>query len=598
MERKCDCSKSLKRITTLFATWQRALQTSGVLYEEKSTGKRKGRRKTGGFQSRGRRTLRRSQERRERTNVTTSPPRAPTTSPSITSYFASDDPRDDVFMRVIEEDDDLPDLIGGGDDLPDLIEEGDVLPDLEGPECIGRAGPASQLAVFQRGNYPAHSLNYAKCKQKTGEFRSAKQQPRPPEVADRPLGNVMHETPTRFSPPGRRKQVANFRWERSSQKDVTPSGHNWHSPARKLSGGSRWPRAEQSFEGSLCASQTNAKIFDEELWTMDWFYDDISGQHAVELLIEFGQPGNFIIRNSEKMGQFNMIWLVRGQEIKSEMILIKEGVCLLASDTRIFNSLQSLIGFYMENSNLLSAPLENKEMHRKNSQQRQFKQRTERLVYCWFCSAFHNKIHFCSALSRWRQINLNNFLIIEGPSRSSVERYGDYVYSDCNENCKVSLYISKVKMNQEECSKANDYRAEKKLKAEKEKEEDDANKWWEENNKRFQNMNVKDCHVFLERDFPRNNDVRPGVYWILLAKLRKWKGDPPPTPPPPRPQSPWWRRENCSEFCHKDERGKVTHSTSCKKWKWQECNAHCTKTQCVTYCPRYSRFMHWTKMPD
>ena len=37
-----------------------------------------------------------------------------------------------------------------------------------------------------------------------------------------------------------------------------------------------------------------------ELWTMDWYYDAISGQYAVELLIEFGQPGNFIVRNSEK----------------------------------------------------------------------------------------------------------------------------------------------------------------------------------------------------------------------------------------------------------------------------------------------------------
>ena len=110
-----------------------------------------------------------------------------------------------------------------------------------------------------------------------------------------------------------------------------------------------------------------------ELRRMSWYYDEISGQNAVELLIEFGQPGNFIVRNSEKFGQFNIIWLVQKQEIKSAEILIKDGVCFLESDPRIFDSLQSLIEFNMEN-NLLSAPLENKEMHRLKSQQRQIKQ--------------------------------------------------------------------------------------------------------------------------------------------------------------------------------------------------------------------------------
>ena len=107
---------------------------------------------------------------------------------------------------------------------------------------------------------------------------------------------------------------------------------------------------------------------------MPWYYDEISGQYAVELLIEFGQPGNFIVRNSEKFGQFNIIWLVQKQEIKSAEILIKDKVCFLESDTRIFDSLQSLIEFNME-INLLSAPLENKELHRRKSQQRQIKRR-------------------------------------------------------------------------------------------------------------------------------------------------------------------------------------------------------------------------------
>ena len=99
-------------------------------------------------------------------------------------------------------------------------------------------------------------------------------------------------------------------------------------------------------------------------------------------------------------------------------------------------------------------------------------------------------------------------------------------------------------MNQEECAKADDYRAGKKLKAEKEKEEADANKWWEENSKRFQNMNVKDCHDFLQQ-ISDNKDVRPQVYRILLARLRQWKGDPPPPPPPPPP------KQKCIHGCCK-----------------------------------------------
>ena len=94
-------------------------------------------------------------------------------------------------------------------------------------------------------------------------------------------------------------------------------------------------------------------------------------------------------------------------------------------------------------------------------------------------------------------------------------------------------------MNLEESDKANAYHEKKKLKAEEEKAKDDANKWWEENNKRFQDMNVKDCHDFLKNCFPSYNTreingVRPKVYWILLEKLKQWKGNPPLTPPQPQ----------------------------------------------------------------
>ena len=142
-------------------------------------------------------------------------------------------------------------------------------------------------------------------------------------------------------------------------------------------------------------------------------------------------------------------------------------------------------------------------------------------------------------------------------------------------------------MNWKERAKAGKYQEEKKLEAEREKDEADANRWWEENSEKFVNMDVKECYNFLKQ-ISVNQDVRPKVYEILFARLRQWKGD----PPPPRPRS-----LPCSEYCSEKD-GILTHSTSCKKWKKQQCTLVCTKTQCVTYCPRYLPNTHWTEMPD
>ena len=54
-----------------------------------------------------------------------------------------------------------------------------------------------------------------------------------------------------------------------------------------------------------------------ELRRMTWYYDEIPRQNAVELLHEYGQLGSFIVRNSEKFGQFNMIWMVRERDIRN-----------------------------------------------------------------------------------------------------------------------------------------------------------------------------------------------------------------------------------------------------------------------------------------
>ena len=132
-----------------------------------------------------------------------------------------------------------------------------------------------------------------------------------------------------------------------------------------------------------------------DLRSMSWFFDEIPKQNAMELMREHGQLGNFIIRHADKFGQFNMIWRSQGRDIKSAEIIMEEGFYFLDFDDRNrFDSLQSLIKFNME-SNLISVPLANKELHKHASQQR-FKRKTKRLVFCWYCTSFHDKIHFCT----------------------------------------------------------------------------------------------------------------------------------------------------------------------------------------------------------
>ena len=115
-----------------------------------------------------------------------------------------------------------------------------------------------------------------------------------------------------------------------------------------------------------------------------------------------------------------MIWLAQGQEIKEAEIELVDGFYYLDFDNvHRFKSLQCLVTFSMARDYV---PLDNKEIHKRASQIR-FKRKTERLVFCWWCVSFHDKIHFCEVQAKWRHIDLGNFLVITGPSRESVERY-------------------------------------------------------------------------------------------------------------------------------------------------------------------------------
>ena len=129
----CDCKKSLKKIRTLFTTWEKALRSSGVLEEDEQEGGRKRRRKTGGFPARGRRRLKRAQERMNTTASSTGTP-----SPSDTSYAIYSD-----YARM-------------------YVEEGDVMPDGQGQANIELAESVGQVAMFQRESHSGHRLGKAK----------------------------------------------------------------------------------------------------------------------------------------------------------------------------------------------------------------------------------------------------------------------------------------------------------------------------------------------------------------------------------------------------------------------------------------------------
>ena len=78
------------------------------------------------------------------------------------------------------------------------------------------------------------------------------------------------------------------------------------------------------------ASRTENTV--EDLKSMSWFYDEIPKQNAVELLREQGNVGSFLIRNSDICGQFNMIWLAQGRDIKEAEIELVDGFYYLDSD--------------------------------------------------------------------------------------------------------------------------------------------------------------------------------------------------------------------------------------------------------------------------
>ena len=187
-----------------------------------------------------------------------------------------------------------------------------------------------------------------------------------------------------------------------------------------------------------------------DLKSKSWFYDEIPKQNAKELLREYGNVGSFLIRYSDICGQFNMIWLAPGRDIKEPEIEFVDGFYYIDSDNvHKFKSMQCLVTFSMECNYV---PLDNKEIHKRASQIR-FKRKTERLVFCWWCVSYHDQVHFCEVQDKWHHIDLANFLAITGPSRESVEKYRNNFAVENNIDCTLYEYRVRLKKGERDAVK-------------------------------------------------------------------------------------------------------------------------------------------------
>ena len=137
----------------------------------------------------------------------------------------------------------------------------------------------------------------------------------------------------------------------------------------------------------------------EDLSAKPWFFDCIPQQSAKELLRDFGKKHCFLIKWSDKGNGYAMLWLTENNFIEEAEILFEDGWFYLEQDNRRFRNLQVLVSHLQLDCNYIA--MNDKEAHKRASQVR-FKRRTERLVYCWYCSSYHDQTHYCETLNKWR----------------------------------------------------------------------------------------------------------------------------------------------------------------------------------------------------
>ena len=119
------------------------------------------------------------------------------------------------------------------------------------------------------------------------------------------------------------------------------------------------------------------------------------------------------------------------------------------------------------------------------------------MVYCWWCCSYHDRVHFCETLNKWRQIDITNLIIINGPTRESVERYKNEFPIEHNVECK--LYNSRSLMNQQEKGAVEQVNEERWRRARQERDALDAKEYWEKNSKIYEGMECRESFEYLSR---------------------------------------------------------------------------------------------------
>ena len=108
------------------------------------------------------------------------------------------------------------------------------------------------------------------------------------------------------------------------------------------------------------------------------------------------------------------------------------------------------------------------------------------MVFCWYCCSYHNQVHYCETLNKWRQIDITNLIVINGPTRESVERYKNEF--DMEQNVHYKLYNTRSLMNQKEKGIVEQWNKERK--AQNKREEIEAEQHWEKNFQKYEQMDV------------------------------------------------------------------------------------------------------------
>ena len=171
--------------------------------------------------------------------------------------------------------------------------------------------------------------------------------------------------------------------------------------------------------------------------------------------------------------------------IEEVEILLEDDWFCFEHDNRRFRNMQFLVSHLQLDCNYIA--MDDKEAHKQASQVR-FKRRNERLVFCWHCCSYHDQVHYCDTLNKWRKIDVPNLIIINGPTRESVERYKNEFNIEHKVECK--LFNSRSLLNQQEKGAVEQLKEERWRKAQQERDALEAKEYWEKIPKFMKGWNV------------------------------------------------------------------------------------------------------------